>query len=374
MNRLDEMLRTPICRLYIRRCIVVLGILILSACNIFAPLHIFKPSPYLSLLRENGFSLPDDTTFENLGRVSLQGNTYEIIEYHTPDAKGLQIVGNDDLLQDPEIAFNVLLAHAWSPNYHKVTASELASLKDLQNRLSNARQNYSQFFELGASLQPVIEQVDRLQNHHISGIPLIQIGPLPLIDITNAWDLICTIPLDVFDLCILEPLVREVYEQSIEIETLLSAATFDLNTMTGLLEAQKPGEAQNGLELKTSAEKTISSLDNLIWKLDRFETSLLQLQIVNQIAIDVLENQRWGQSLGKVISFLQSQIPGFDMTVLTQGLTNSLKALDSKLSAYLAQAQRLKGDLSIHLDLLLAARLRTDAALDELGQQWRFRP
>lgn len=67
-------------------------------------------------------------------------------------------------------------------------------------------------------------------------------------------------------------------------------------------------------------------------------------------------------------------MPGFDITVLTQGLVEKLYDLDTKMTSYLNQASAIEDDVTVTLDTLIAARMRTDEALDMLGQKWRFRP
>lgn len=331
-------------------------------------------SPHLSLFLEQGFELADDTLITEAFRVAIDGQDYIVLEYRTPKMNGLQIKRHHGFVTDPDLAFLILLSYAWAPEHHGMSTAEIDSLRQLQQRIGNAEQEYHRFFELARALTPVVEKVDELKDKQITGIPVISIGSFDLIDIANWWDLICTIPFDIFDLCLLEPLVREIHEQGVEIEELLRASNNDLSQTIRLLETQAAGQAVDGLALKESMEKSFSSLNNLVWKLNRFKENVLGLQVLNDAMIDVLENERWGSKTGKVISFLDSNILGFSSEALTGGLLSRLDSLDRKMTAYLEKADEMIAEIDQRAVRLLAARARTDAELADLGAQWRARP
>lgn len=355
---------------------LVIAFFLLGNVGCRSDLSILKPSPspYLPLFQANGFLLPEDTHIERVFSIILEGQTYEVLEYQSASGAGIQIKHNEAFLKDPDIAFDVLLSYAWSPKNHEVSSEDLESLRQLHSKLNSTEQEYKPFFEFADSLKPVLEKVDELKDNQITGIPVIKIGAVPIIDVTNYWDLICTIPLDVFDLCLLEPAMREIHEQGVEIEQLIKDSSTDLAEIISLLEAQSQGEVQNGLQLKEEFEKAINRLNNLVWKLDQFETNVSEFQAVNRAIIEALENQRWGNKVGSVILFLQQNVPGFDLTNPVMSLAGKLRDLDLKMSDYLKNSNEIEADISSRLALLTDVRVRTDEALKQLSSQWRFHP
>lgn len=352
--------------------------LLASGCAASASLPGYAPTPTISpdlvWLRQQGFALTDNSSVMIVFVYPHEGKFYEVINYRTPVGEGLQIREGQNPVTDADLAFDILLAYAWTPPYHGLAAAEIDSLKDLQRQLQNANQEYRAFFDFAEALRPLIEKVDELQEKRITNIPQISIGNFPVIDIANWWDLICTIPLNIFDLCLLEPLLREIHEQGVEIDNLMRTSSDDLLALINLLEAQAGGQTVSGLELKLKAEKALSSLNNLLSKLDRFRTSLLELRIVNQEVIDVLGNRRWSQSVNVVLTTVQAVTPSLDLNQVIDDLVNKFQNLDQKLETYLIKAEDMDSEIYSRISLLSAARASTDDALRQSGVEWRYRP
>lgn len=330
-------------------------------------------SPYLELFRSHGFDVPDDTQVIEAFAITLDGEHYEVLEYLSSAGNGLQIKQGDSLLQDADTAFRVLLSYAWTPQYHGVDDADLASLRELQSRVQNGRQEYDAFFRFAESLAPIMEQIDELENREITGVPIVSIGEFTIIDIANWWDLICTIPVDIFDLCLLEPPLRAVYEQGMEIELLLQASNEDMLRVIAQLDAQANGQMQDGLALKESMEKTISGLNNLLWKLDEFAADMAGLQVLTREAITALETRGWGPKVEKTLAIVES-VTGADSASIIDSLLLRLQDLDQKMSTYLTKSDEIAMDIERCLAILMGARVRTDEALQTLGEQWRARP
>lgn len=361
------------------RIVAVLLILSLSSCGARegqeqlltnGPKPTATLSPQLVLFREAGLDLADDAEIAEVFAFTLDGERCEVLEYESSTGSGLQIKVGNQLLTDADVAFQVLLSYAWAPEHHGLIGDDLSSLRELQGNIHNAQQEYGAFFRFAEALTPAMQRVDELKDKQITGIPVLPSPSLPLIDIANWWDLICTIPLNVFDLCLLEPLLREINEQGVEIEKLLVVADTDLAKVISQLE----GQVQHGLTLKVSVQEAISSLDNLLWKLDEFKANALRLQAITQEGIRVLETQQWGSKVDKVISLLKAASPGFDPSDMTGGLLSALQNLDQRLTAFLDKADNMTADIETRLALLTAARVRTEQTLDSLGKEWRARP
>lgn len=332
------------------------------------------PSPYLALFHENGFILPDDTQIAETFTVTLGGSLYQVLEYSSDAGSGLQIKQETQLLTDADLAFQVLLAYAWSARYHGLASGDIASLRELQVRIHNAEQEYQDFFRFAESLTPAMQKIDELKDKQITGVPVLPSPSLPIIDIANWWDLICTIPLDIFDLCLLEPLLREINEEGMEIERLLVIADADLAAAVSHLDAQSQGKVVEGLLLKETMVKAASSLDSLTWKLDKFRSDALNLQDLTRAAIVALETKQWGSKVDTVVSLLKSVVPDFDPTTITRGLLSALRKLDQEITTFLDKADTMTADIEARLALLTMARIQSEQALDLLSEKWRARP
>jgi hypothetical protein len=154
---------------------------------------------------------------------------------------------------------------------------------------------------------------------------------------------------------------------------LLQASNEDMLGVIAQLEAQANGQMQDGLALKESMEKAISGLNNLLWKLDEFAADMAGLQALTQEAINALETRGWGPKVEKTLAIVES-VTGVDSTSIIDSLLLRLQDLDQKMSTYLTKSDEIAMDIEACLAILMEARVRTDEALQTLGEQWRTRP
>ena len=67
-------------------------------------------------------------------------------------------------------------------------------------------------------------------------------------------------------------------------------------------------------------------------------------------------------------------VTGVASTSIIDRLLLRLQDLDQKMSAYLTKSDEIAMDIEACLAILMEARVRTDEALQTLGEQWRARP
>lgn len=331
-------------------------------------------SPLLALFRNSDFSLPSQTEIRPVYMMQLRGQEYTVLAYESIGGSGIQIQNGERLLTDADIAYQVLLSYAWTREGHGIDTEQEVALGDLLLRMQQFESTYAAVFELAHSLGPVIELIDDLQDRPINGIPLIAIGGFPLVDITNLWDLICTIPVNAADLCILEPLVRALHDEGKEIERLIRSAAGDLNAVMDLLDEQKQGNVQEGLKFKIAFERAISSQKNLLWKLEYFGDKVFEAQATTRAFMDVVENRDWDPRIDRILQAADKYLPGFQSSTSIQGLAQKLRALDEKMDNYLAQVDGMIGYISPRTVILEDARFQANEQLRNYGAAWRTRP
>lgn len=334
-----------------------------------------RPSPYLPAFRAAGLNLPDDATIERRFRLNGADPAYEVLAYSWAEGQapsGLQIVRSDALITDPAVAFDVLLSYAWSAEQHGITSDELAMLDDFRQRLEGARTEYAHLFGLATALEPLITTIEDLKDRPIANVPLIEIGGLAIVDITNWWDLICTLPLNAADLCLLEPLVQELYDQGTEIEQLIDVAAADLATVLVMLDAGVD-TPDDGVAVKAAVEKAIAGQRNLIDKLVRFMVTVDEARGLIALVTSRLSTPPSGV-VGSIVGAVESVLPGVDVDAAAGGVVDQLAGLDARLAGYATTADALAIEIGRNVVILEDARARTDSALSDFGAAWRTRP
>lgn len=345
---------------------------------LFALAHCSAPnleteSPELKLLRANGFQLPSETQVETLLEVSNETGTYRVLRYRVSNIEGIQIAVKDELVSDPEIAFPILLTLAWHEKENRVTAKELGLLEEARAQLDQTQERYAPVFQLAKELEPILRAVDKLRDRPLNG-PRIEIKGFSLLEINDLWDALCAIPVDATTACLLEPVLREIHTQGLEIEQLVSAANSDLGALLVMLEAQAQGQVQDGLRLKQASDKALSSLANLRRKLQDLDLKILTAQDLNRALIEGIKHRQWGMVSQKLLDALKHLDPSFDIQTVTDDLVSQLEKLDQKLEQAHARISTLDNELQTRMDLLERGRQKTDERARALGRAWRARP
>lgn len=329
---------------------------------------------YLRVFEATGWDVSEGSRIEKAFSITQDGAETEVVRWHIGESAGIQILQEDRLVIDPDLAFEVLLSMAWSTDPQVLGQTEIASLKTLAASVKKGKERYSSLFTVARTLEPVIEAIDRLQDVPIFGVPRIEIRGFPILEVNNAWDLVCAIPIDATDFCLLEPLARELHKQGQELEKLLIAASADLDAASLLFEARQSANPPTGLALKEATERSLSSLRSLRRKVDETADLVKSLEGLSSAAAVKLRSRQWGPRLDAVLGFLAALGLGNQLNDWADGLASKLENLAQQLSSYLADAESFSQELGQRVGVIEEARLRTDERVLELGKQWRARP
>lgn len=329
---------------------------------------------YLRVFEMAGWDVSESSQMEKVFSTIRDGAEIEVVKWHIGESAGIQILRGDKLITDPDFAFDVLLSLAWSTDSGFFGETEIASLKTLAVSVKKRKERYSSLFTVARTLEPVVEAIDRLQDVPIFGVPRIEVRGFPILEVNNAWDLLCAVPIDATDFCLLEPLARELHKQGQELEQLLIAASADLDAALLLLEERKSTNPPTGLALKEATERSLSSLRSLERKVDETADLVKSLEGLSSAAAVKLRSRQWGPRLDAVLGFLATFGLGNQLNDWADGLASKLENLAQQLSSYLADAESFSQELGQRVGMIEEARLRIDERVLELGKQWRARP
>jgi hypothetical protein len=329
-------------------------------------------SPYAKVFRAAGWTVPDGSVFERVFTAVDNGQPYEVVTWIINDASGLQLLQNGALVTDPEVAYRVLHSYAWLGEDAPFGPRERADLHELGDTLHAAANRYQGLFGLAHSLEPATEAVGRLKAIPVYGVPTIMLKGFPLLQVNNAWDLICLIPVAAADLCILEPALVGIHDQGQELEELLKAASADLDAFIALVDARDSANPPDGLAVSIAGQQAFAGLRNLLAKIDEANAAVGAAQEMDRQAAQALRKRQWGRAVGLLMKWLRTV--GVQVDDLTNSLVGALDDLDQKLAGFLAESEAFANEVDRQLTGLEAARQSTEDRTMELGQMWRARP
>ncbi len=359
---------------------LLLGALLVTVAFILAAVVLMGRSAqgenlrYASALQAAIGSVPEDSHFEKLFTTTVDGHNFEVFRYRIDESEGIQILEGNNIVTEPDTAFGVLLSYAWLGEDRPFSGEETAILRTLASTLQEGSERYALVFGLANGLAPVVEAIDHLQDIPILGVPRIEIRGFPILEVNNAWDLLCVIPINATDLCLLEPLVREMHDQGLELQQLVVAASADLDGLLVLLEESGAVGGPSGLALKQASERSVSSLNSLERKLDEVIGTVEAADELARAAAVKLRDRQWGARLGGMIGLLGTLGLGVQVDNGTDALAEKLESLDKQLTSFLTDSQSFSTDIGRSIAMIEEARLITDQRVLELGRQWRLPP
>lgn len=315
---------------------------------------------------------PTDGSAVEATDIRMGDSTYQVVSYSSGGTPQLHILLNDQVVADPETAYAVLLTYAWQPDYSQVQKGDAASLRALARQLTALDDTYRPLFVMAHAAKPVLEVVDNLQAYPIHGVPTLEVGGFVIVDVQNAWDALCIIPIDAADLCMLEPLLRAYYKEAVDVEQRMASAAAELEQLTDALDAVLAGGPYDGTAVKVLAQETASSLDALARKLDGFGTQAHNLGGHVRTAADVIANRRWGAGVQSTLALLHQLIPGFNETALLNPLVAQLRKLDTALQQGEQSAQQGAADLRARQAIIERILAAVNAKVQSAGSEWVF--
>lgn len=346
----------------------------LTGCRGPAPASapLISSNPYVEALAAAGWKVPADMRLIRVFTVSEAGTAYDIFEHETDGVQGLAIFNGQALVTDPDLAYRILQTYAWLGPDAPFGEADLVRLSALRQTLADANQRYAGLFGLADALAPITRAVEHLKDIPVSKVPDVIVKGFPLVQVRNAWDLFCLIPVSAADLCILEPAVTELHDQAVEFEALLATANADLDQFAFLLDSRNLEQPPTGEAIDVAGQKSFAGLRNLLMKVDSLNASVTTFLDLNQKAITVLSGRQWGRLLGLAMSWLRAR--GVPVDDLADGLVDQLTALDTRLTEFLIASGAFADDVFGQMVQLDDTRSATETRILELGQQWRVLP
>lgn len=309
----------------------------------------------------------DDTNrsiLKSSNHLTLDGQRFDIQAYRVGQKNILTIISNGNPITDTESTHRILLTYVWQQKGTIIPPDDVASLTTLYLQLKESREQYQGLFEVARSLEPIIEKIDELRSRRLPFDP-VEVKGVVILD-NNVWDVICTIPVNAADLCLLEPLVRGLNEQGSEIESLLTYAEEDLGSLLPLLEKRDINSAIDGVRLNAAAWRSYFTLLNLVIKLQEYSSNLGLIKAFNLDAMQAIQNEAWGDTVGKIIKILQF-VPGFDLHLITDNFVALQKNLDDKLDYAIVTTDDLSDKILDRVIILEKALNETSSDISDMN-------
>lgn len=313
---------------------------------------------------------PDSGHEVTVTDVLAHGTTYQVVEYLASGAPHLYILAGNQRVEDYELAYSVLLSYAWRSEHSVVQGSDAANLHMMAAKLRSVDDTYRPLFAVAYAVEPVLDTIDKLRDYPISGIPQVEVGGFVLVDVQNAWDLLCIIPVDAADLCILEEPLRLYHKEALDVEQRMRLAATDLEQLATAIDLVLANQPVDGTEMKKLAQNSAASLQALARKLDGFAAQAHGIDTAVRTAADVLANRRWNAGVQTVLTQLRHFLPGFDETKLLDPLVSQLQNLDRVLVQGELSAQKSARDLREQEGVIEGILLGVDAKVQSAGAQW----
>lgn len=346
---------------------------LLLACTGPAPAS--GPAPEVVRLQEAGFALPDDTEIAEVAVVIIEGQDYRLLGYRSLAGDGIQIEREGIIVSDPALARSVLLAHAASEEARALTADDITQLHALHAQLAGAEQEFAALFALAIALEPLLATIEELKGIPIHGVPTVSVKGFDLLAVRNAWDLLCSLPVNAADLCLLEIPLQALHDQAVEIQQLLKESEQDTEQLLALLEATRNGQPVDGIALRAALHKANSSLLNLQQKLINFAETVVTLQaVIGEARARLASPDQWNPQLRDLLGLLQGLVPELDPGQGAARLVAQLDELDQELASYVETSAEQFEALAAHQQQLATLSGRIDTRLEALSEQWIARP
>lgn len=334
-----------------------------------------EPSPHLiderlGLLAAAGLALPARIDSEDV--ITVDGAEYRLWRYTLNGEPKMQIIHAGRLLtaSDRERGFDVVSASVWQVDDFGLGKAEWAGLRALSGDLTAAGQTYAPYFAAAEAMAPLLELVDDLKDRPIAGIPDFSPWGIPIIQIRNTWDLICTIPLNVTDSCLLEPALRAYHAQATEVEQRLGEAAVALEALNDLGARRAAGEVVSGRDLRAALDGASTAFDNLNVPLAEMTDQAALLQAMTQTSADFLANRRWNRTTQALLDALALLIPGYSIDPLITPVVARLRDLDSSLDGVIRSGDAAMRELDAAAGVLRAASVHAANQTRLLGAQW----